>query len=48
MFTSVEQDYQYEKLNSHNKWEAADALMQMDNTLEIKRSAQVEQPEQTF
>ena len=40
VFTSVEQDYQYEKLNSHKKQEAADTLMQMDNTLEIKRSAQ--------
>ena len=36
VFTSVEKDYQYEKLNSHDKQEAADALLQMDNTLDIK------------
>ena len=46
VFTSVEQDYQYEKLNSHNKWEAADALMQVDNTLDIKQSAQATLPEE--
>ena len=46
MLTSVEQDYQYEKLYSHEKYEAADSLMQMENKLEIKRSAQAALPEE--
>ena len=37
LFTSAKQDFQYEKLMSHDKRDEAESLLQIDSTLEIKR-----------